>query len=72
MAEGALKISSERIHPFTHLFFTLPTLQILCESYLVAGYGALGADADRPYGKGPGTKLSFLSGLGEYWLEARG
>lgn len=48
---------SERIHPFIHPFFILPTLQILCESYLVAGYGALGADADHPYGKGAWNKI---------------
>lgn len=47
----------ERIHPFIHSFFTLPTLQILYESYLVAGHGAIGADANHPYGKGVWNKI---------------
>lgn len=55
--ESSENLLSERIHPFIHPFFTLPTLQILCESYLVAGHSAIGADANHPYGKGAWNKI---------------
>lgn len=70
--QRALKISCLKNSSIYPSIFTLPTLQILCESYLVAGHSAIGADANHPYGKGAWNKILILDGLGEYWLEARG